>query len=311
MPRLAALGGLAVLGDNGPLVGAGVRGRNLALLVLLVRAGEAGLTREKLAAYLWPESDAERSRHSLDQALYTLRRTLGADALVTGATTVALDHGVVGSDVVDFTRAFDAGAMRLAADLYAGPFLDGFHVSGSAEFERWVDAERAALHAQYVAVLEVLAREAAAAGDPADAIANWRRLAAAEPLSSRVARGLMHTLVDAGDRAGALQAAAVHTALVREELDAPPDPAVVAYAEGLRREPEVTSTTAGPPAGDRAVFADGVAGHVGTPQRPEPVLAGDTDATSPSTGPVGDGQARARHTAACGSGPLPCSARSS
>lgn len=66
MPRLAALGGLAVLGDNGPLVGAGVRGRNLALLVLLVRAGEAGLTREKLAAYLWPESDAERSRHSLE-----------------------------------------------------------------------------------------------------------------------------------------------------------------------------------------------------------------------------------------------------
>src|SRR5690606_35149215 len=166
------------------------------------------------------------------------RRALGADAIVSGATTVALDHRIVGSDVVDFTRAFEAGAMRDAADVYAGPFLDGFHISGSAELERWVDGERAALHAQYVAALEVLAREAAAAEDHAAAVREWRRLAAAEPLSSRVALGLMQALAAAGDRAGALQAAAVHAALVRDELDAAPDPAVLAYAEELRREPE-------------------------------------------------------------------------
>lgn len=291
MPRLAAFGGLALLGDDGPLAGAAARGRNLALLALLARAGAAGLTREKLAAHLWPDSDAERSRHSLDQALYTLRRALGADAFVTGATTIALDHRVVTSDVVGFTRAFEAGAMREAADAYAGPFLDGFHLSDSAEFERWVDGERATLHAQYVAALESLAREATAAGDHAAAVRDWRRLAAAEPLSSRIALGLMHALAAAGDRAGALQAAAVHTALVREELDVAPDPAVRVYAEELRREAE------------RAPAPSGVGHARASPDpapapAPSPAHASDSAAaTSPITANYGvrPRERRSRH----------------
>lgn len=270
MPRLAAFGGLALLGDDGPFVGAAARGRNLALLALLARAGAAGVAREKLAAYLWSESDAERSRHSLDQALYTLRRALGADAFVTGATTIALDHRVVTSDVVGFTRAFEAGAMLEAADAYAGPFLDGFHLSDAAEFERWVDGERAVLHAQYVAALESLAREATAAGDHAAAVRHWRRLAAVEPLSSRIALGLMHALAAAGDRAGALQASAVHTALVREELDVAPDPAVRAYVEELRREAERATAPSG-------------AGHPGASPDPAPAHASDIAGTTSPT----------------------------
>src|SRR5690606_1618287 len=162
-------------------------------------------------------------------------------------------------------------------------FLDGFHISGSAELERWVDGERAALHAQYVAALEALAREAAAAEDHAAAVREWRRLAAAEPLSSRVALGLMQALAAAGDRAGALQAAAVHAALVRDELDAAPDPAVLAYAAELRREPESSSITAAAPAGARAAPTGDGAAHAATPQHGDPARARDAAATSSPT----------------------------
>ena len=55
-----------------------------------------------------------------------------------------------------------SGADRLeqAAGEYAGPFLDGFHVSDAPEFERWLEEERAELARDYCAVLEQLARRA-------------------------------------------------------------------------------------------------------------------------------------------------------
>lgn len=57
-----------------------------------------------------------------------------------------------------------------------------------------------------------------------------------EPLNSTVAVSLMKALAGAGNRPGALQFAAVHESLVRDELGVPPDPAVVSLVEELRRE---------------------------------------------------------------------------
>ena len=237
MARLIAFGGLALVDTDGPMAGSAARGRNLALLALLARAGDAGLTRDKLAALLWPESDEARARHSLDQALYTLRQALGADVFLAGGSTLALNGAVLSSDVGDFDGACERGASAAAIDAYAGAFLDGFHLSNAPDFEEWVAGERARLQGRYVALLESSAVGAAARGERGEAVALWRSLAAAEPLGSRVALGLMRALVEAGDRAGAIEAARVHAALVHGELGAPPDPAVLAYERELRGAP--------------------------------------------------------------------------
>lgn len=235
MLRLTALGGLALIADDGPVSGAAGRGRNLALIALLDRAGEAGMSRDRLAAFLWPESDEARARHSLDQALYTLRSVLGADAFPAVGGGVALDPAAVASDVAAFEAALEAGAPDEAVELYGGPFLDGFHLSGAGEFERWADGKRARLARRFTHALEGLARAAARDDDHRAAVGYWRRLAAAAPLSSRVAVELMRALDEAGDRTGALEAARVHTAAVRAELEAPPDPSVPEFAAALRR----------------------------------------------------------------------------
>jgi DNA-binding SARP family transcriptional activator len=236
MPRLVALGRLTLAGDGDPLAARATRSRNLALLVLLARSGETGASREKLAALLWPESDSERARHSLDQAIYELRRAFGADVLVSGASTLALNHDLVPSDVVDFTRAIESGRLESAADLYTGPFLDGFHLSRSAEFEQWVERERAELHARYAAILESLGRTASSAGQHDRAIRYWRRLCLDDPFNSRATLGLMKALEAAGDRTGALQTAVEHEDHVRRELGTLPDPSILQLAEQLRRE---------------------------------------------------------------------------
>src|SRR4029077_20572228 len=86
--------------------------------------------------------------------------------------------------------------------------------------------------------LEVLAAAAAARGEHTTSVGWARRLAALDPLSARIARALMETLAATGDRAGALQHARVHEALLRQELDAALDPAVSDFVRLLREVPQ-------------------------------------------------------------------------
>jgi DNA-binding SARP family transcriptional activator len=207
--------------------------RRLALLARLAASGDRGVSRDELLASFWPESNADAARHSLDQLLYEMRGALGA-SLVTGTGTLRLDPRAIGSDVADFLSALRSGELAAAVGLYRGPFLQGFYLQGSPGFERWVESVRAQLAGEFWRALETLAKNAAADRRHADAVAWWRQLVAADPLSSRATLGLMRALADAGDRVGALECARVHERIVRAELETAPDPAVVAFAEKLR-----------------------------------------------------------------------------
>jgi TolB-like protein len=119
--------------------------------------------------------------------------------------------------------------------LSGGPFLDGFFLSGAPDFERWVDNERAGLARDHGEALETLAAEAMARGDRGQAAEWWRRLANHDPLSSRVTIHLMSALAAAGSRADAIERARSYQELIQRELDAAPNPAVLALAQQLRQ----------------------------------------------------------------------------
>lgn len=243
MLRIRTLGGLGVQADGHPLAGATAQPRRLAILAVITRAGDRGVTRDKLISLLYPDSDEERARRALNQALYALRRDLGSDEAIGGVQDLHLNRDLIGSDIAEFEAACASDRLDRAAALYGGPFLDGFHLPGAEEFERWADSERTALGHRISTVLEKLARVADANGDHPAAVGWWRRLAAADPLSGRVAIGLMQALAAAGDRQGAILHARVHAVLLGQELDAPPDTDVAALAERLRKE----SVLASPP----------------------------------------------------------------
>ena len=140
--HLKAFGGLSVASNGVPVSGAAQQRKTLALLALLAAAGRTGLSRDKLVAYMWPEADAEHARGLLKQACYALRRDLHQPDLILGATQLRLNPDVITSDVQAFEAALERGDAAQAAELYGGPFLDGFYLSDAAEFERWVEAER-------------------------------------------------------------------------------------------------------------------------------------------------------------------------
>ena len=246
MLRLRTFGGAALLDESGPLAGAAVQKRRLALLSLLAVAGPRGMSRDKIAGLLWPESDQERARHSLSQWLFTTRRDLKVEDLLLGTAELRLNPERISSDVGELEQAIGAREHARVLECYAGPFLDGFHLSGAAEFERWVEAERATLAHRAQQALEALAAARVVSNDTAGALEVWRRLAVLDPYNGRISLGLMRALAASGDTAGALSHARVHTTLLREELGAEPQPDVIAFAEQLRLAPVPTPAAPAP-----------------------------------------------------------------
>jgi len=236
MLLLKTFGGASVEVDGASGSGAAQQRKTLALLALLAAAGRRGLSRDKLSAYLWPESDAEHARNLLKQACYALRRDLHAPELFLGAVELRLNPDVITSDVGTLQDALAHGDPARAVAVYTGPFLDGFYLAGAAEFERWVEATRTALQARVADALEGLAKHAATTGDAPAAVKLWRQLAALDPLAARPALGLLRALIAAGERTAALEFGRVHENLVRQELGVAPDPAVSELLKQLRSE---------------------------------------------------------------------------
>jgi DNA-binding SARP family transcriptional activator/tRNA A-37 threonylcarbamoyl transferase component Bud32 len=230
--RLLTLGGLRLDAGGAPVSGAPAQRRRLALLALLASAGDRGLSREKAFGYLWPEHETARARHQLSESIYVLKRLLGESAILATLDDLRLDSTQVWSDVSVFRAALAKANRELAVSVYAGRFLDGFFLDNAPEFDQWATNEREALDREFVRTLEALAEQQS---EPTAALPWWERLAAHEPLNSRIALRYMEVLAQAGERARALQHAATHAARLRDELGVAPDEAVTKLAAKLQR----------------------------------------------------------------------------
>ncbi len=116
------------------------------LAYLALRPGQPH-PRDKVAALLWGDKEEEQARHSLRQAISTLRKALSHASprcLVIEGDTIALAPSVVEVDAVLFERFVSDGspsALERATALYRGDFLEGLDVKEEM-FEEWLRTER-------------------------------------------------------------------------------------------------------------------------------------------------------------------------
>lgn len=260
MARLRTLGGLAI---ESSVSTPGLTGRRPLALLAILAAGDP-MSRDKIIALLWPERDTERGRNVLNQTLFGIRRALGADVVV-GRNDLRLDLNVLESDRAELEGAMQRGDIDRVIQLYSGSFLDGFFLSGAAEFERWVEVERAGLKRRVIDAIRARAAARLIARDPGASAEDWRRLLAIEPFDEAAAVSLIRALIAAGDRLGAMQFARDHEARVRSELDEEPSPAVIETLAELRRSPDPRRS---PP---RILAPDAVAGPPASAPAREPI----------------------------------------
>jgi TolB-like protein/DNA-binding SARP family transcriptional activator len=235
--QLKLLGGASIETFEGPMTGRAVQRRRLALLALLATRRQSAMSRDVILATLWPDVGGERARAMLSDSVYRINNGFAADVIQSVGNELRLSSELLPSDVDAFDAAMADGRHEEAARIYGGPFLDGFHLSDSVEFEQWVERERARRAADYSAALEAVAEDAEATGRPLRAVTWWRKLAAHDRTNARVAMRLMTALDTAGERAAAIQYARIHASLMQSELELPPDPEVMRLAERLRDAP--------------------------------------------------------------------------
>ncbi len=240
MLRLRLLGSFELRGPGDRPLKITAR-KTRALLAFLALQNGTRQSRERLAALLWEDADAELARSSLRQALTALRRALPAKLhalLEADAQQVALNLAQVQVDVHSLRTLLTeatAPSLKAARALGAQTLLEGFDAHSGA-FEEWVAAERRSLRRDLAAAatrLAALCREANDADGEVDAL-NW--LLSIEPLQEGAHRELMGCYARSGRYTEALRQYQLCRTVLRRELDLAPDPATEALYRDLMKK---------------------------------------------------------------------------
>lgn len=113
------------------------------LAYLALEAPEVFFRRDKLASLFWPETDQEHARTNLRKLVHFIRKTLG-DTVIEGRgdEELRLAERAIWCDAADFDRCIGANRLARAIELYRGPLLPGFIVTGAHGFQDWLDSHR-------------------------------------------------------------------------------------------------------------------------------------------------------------------------
>ena len=210
---------LHVLGEESFLVGSGRRiplpDISWMLLGTVLAAPRRSMSRGRLAAELWPDSDEAAARHCLATTLWRIRQRLDCrDSLIDARDDLIALVGdrAIWIDALAFERraqaalddpaSLDSGRVRAklrrALALYAGDFLP-------RRMNDLIAIERERLRALYLDAGYELARACASHAEWRTTLELSRSLCAVEPLREDVQRLLMEAHVGCGNRAQALQ----------------------------------------------------------------------------------------------------------
>jgi DNA-binding SARP family transcriptional activator len=249
-----ALLGPPVITRSGAPVSFDTRKATAVLALLAVQRGE--LSRERLAALLWPDADAVRARASLRRTLSVTAAAAGPGLAVT-RTAVALNLGRVRVDVTEFgalAAGPDPGQLDRAATLYRDDFLAGFALRDCPEFDDWQAGTADRLRQQLAGVLDRLTAACAAAGDLDRATAHARRWLALDPLHEPAHQALIRLLAWTGQRSAALRGYRALVRILDTELAVRPLPETTQLYDDIR-----AGRLAGPPAPAATVTATAAA----------------------------------------------------
>jgi len=235
--EIRVLGPLEVIVDGSPIR---VDTRKALAIVALLAVEGRPYARDELATMFWPESDDESARGAFRRTLSVLRAALGERWLRVDRATVAL---ATDADVTVDLALLDLAAARgdregltTAAALARGPFLAGFSLRDSPDFDDWRATRAVSVERRVVDVLERLTLASEADGDIAAAADAASRIVEIDPLDEPARRRLMAILARSGDRAGAIRLYRSTVATLERELGVQPLAETTELYEAIRDE---------------------------------------------------------------------------
>jgi predicted ATPase/DNA-binding SARP family transcriptional activator len=212
--------------------------RTSALLFYLAYQG-GWVSRGELVLLLWPDTLEKKARGNLRQHLYAIKKLPYTAALEVEASRV---RWPVDTDVKAFHRALHGRRLGVAAELYQGELLQGFHLVDAPEFDTWLAEERQDLHRIWREALLNFATELEAAERYTPAAEALERLYGVEPLDEEVFQRFLKALHLGGQRAKALRVSQDFRQLLSREFGSEPEEATLQLIEWIEGGEKVAST---------------------------------------------------------------------
>jgi len=218
-------------------------------LLFHLASTQQAVSRQALCFLFWPDIGESHSRRHLTRLLTHVRRALPVPELLQAAgDRIGLDALQAWSDVVEFDRLCAVqesyhrfAALPQAVALYRGPFLAGFSLPGSPEFEAWSLQEHSARERLYLESLDLLIEHCTAQGAYHEAIAYAQRYLETDGLAEKTHRRLIELYALNGDRGAALRQFERCATILERELGVSPLPetrvAYEAVLQGRRAAP--------------------------------------------------------------------------
>lgn len=200
------------------------------------------VSKERLMALFWPDTDLEAARRNLHQAIYSLRQTLRRYQPEIQYVLYEQDHYSLNPQVpiwldvdafeeeVQISRTLISGnqltealtALRNAESLYLGDFLE------EDLAEEWTIRPRDRLRNLYLATASQLSDQYLAATDTSAAIALYNKILSTDPCDESAHRGLMRCYVAQNQRHLALRQYQTCCRILEEQLGVQPTPETLA-----------------------------------------------------------------------------------
>jgi LuxR family maltose regulon positive regulatory protein len=195
------------------------------------------VTKERVVTALWPELSLAKAHSSFHFYLFQVRRLLGGtDAISYEGGAYRLESRPYQYDVEEFHRNLaKAGKtssgrrenyLREAIALYGGDYLEDV-------YSDWTEEFRLSLRREYHQALEELASHCRSRGRLDEAAEWYRKVLDKDLLREDIHRALIQTLVDMGDRAGAIKQSERLKEILYEELGAEPSEETISLVRGL------------------------------------------------------------------------------
>jgi DNA-binding SARP family transcriptional activator/tetratricopeptide (TPR) repeat protein len=220
-----------------------------ALLAYLAVTGRRH-SREWLATLLWGNTDDQRARNSLRNAMYTLRKVFYPEILLAERQFVAIDLTQIWMDIDQLRHLqkswrFDVDELQQVLNLWRGPFLDGLSISSVPDFDDWLERERRQLEEAYYEGWLNLSKLLMNQGERKAALEAADYLIRLDHFSEPAYRHLMRLHLMNGDRAEALRQYEVMRVRLLDEFGVEPDPVTQTLYHKMLNIPAVRSESFG------------------------------------------------------------------
>ncbi len=185
-----------------------------ALVYLLIAHNGRFLSREKIMAYLWPDSTPEAARYNLRYNLWQLKKLLPQDGAARSLVLSEKDGCSIDPrysfqcDLLTIQscslHSRDLEELSRIKSLFCGDFMDGWYLKNCNEFNDMILFERMNCERIQVELLKSLARRYEESRFPEEALATWKEMAQVDMDNEEIAYNIVRLHLEMGNRVAAI-----------------------------------------------------------------------------------------------------------